>query len=125
MLEQLEVQTGEWTWDDRSMYFYAGWRGEYPMATRPFFDWNYITLKGRGVYVGDTLTVMNPVDRWWGEGDETIWVDGENFPSIFGSGTEDYYGDSWGGLRTDFFEHPFHAQVRKYLRQAESSKLQS
>jgi hypothetical protein len=30
---------------------------------------NYVTLTGRGVYVGDTLTVMNPVPTWWGEGD--------------------------------------------------------
>jgi hypothetical protein len=55
---------------------------------------------------------MNPVERWWGEGDEKIWVDGEGFPSIFGTGTEDYYGYSWGGVSTDFYEHPFHAQPR-------------
>ena len=109
---QLEAQTGKWTWDDRSMYFNAAWRGQYPVPTRPFSDWNYVTLKGRGVYVGDTLTIMNPVEKWWGEGDERIWVDGEDFPSIFGTGTEDYYAYSWGGRSTDFYEHPFHAQVR-------------
>ncbi|WP_411827876.1 glycoside hydrolase family 172 protein [Luteolibacter sp. AS25] len=106
----LEVKTGDWTWDDRSMYFHAAWHGQYPVPTRPFSDWNYVTLKGRGVYVGDTLTVMNPVEEWWGEGDEKIWVDGEDFPSIFGTGTEDYYAYSWGGRSTDFYEHPFHAQ---------------
>lgn len=37
---------------------------------------------------------------------------GEDFPSIFGIGTEDYYGYSWGGVSTDFYEHPFHAQPR-------------
>ena len=109
---QLEAQTGHWKWDDRSMYFNAAWRGQYPVPTRPFSDWNYVTLKGRGVYVGDTLTVMNPVENWWGEGDEKIWVDGDDFPSIFGTGTEDYYAYSWGGRSTDFYEHPFHAQVR-------------
>jgi phage protein U len=46
--------------------------------------------KGRRVYVGDTLTIMNPEEQWWGEGDEKIWVDGEDFPSLFGTGTEDY-----------------------------------
>jgi hypothetical protein len=107
---QLEVRTGEWTWDDRSMYFHAAWRGQYPVATRPRSDWNYVTLNGRGVYVGDTLTIMNPDTQWWGEGDEKIWVDGEDFPSIFGTGTEDYYAYSWGGRSTDFYEHPFHAQ---------------
>ncbi|MGJ8643550.1 MAG: glycoside hydrolase family 172 protein [Luteolibacter sp.] len=107
---ELEVKTGDWIWDERSMYFHAAWRGQYPVPTRPFSDWNYVTLKGSGVYVGDTLTVMNPVEQWWGEGDEKIWVDGEDFPSIFGTGTEDYYAYSWGGRSTDFYEHPFHAQ---------------
>ncbi|TWU38848.1 hypothetical protein Q31b_39260 [Novipirellula aureliae] len=107
---ELNVKTGDWTWDDRSMYFHAAWRGQYPVPTQPRSDWNYVTLKGRGVYVGDTLTIMNPATRWWGEGDERIWVDGEDFPSIFGTGTEDYYAYSWGGRSTDFYEHPFHAQ---------------
>lgn len=111
----VKVQTGEWKWDDRSMYFNAAWRGQYPVATRPYSDWNYVTLKGRGVYVGDTLTVMNPVEKWWGEGDEKIFVDGEDFPSIFGTGTEDYYAYSWGGISTDFYEHPFHAQPRSHV----------
>ena len=109
---ELNAAVGAWDWDDRSMYFHAAWRGQYPVPTRPFSDWNYVTLQGRGVYVGDTLTIMNPVQKWWGEGDEKIFVDGESFPSIFGTGTEDYYAYSWGGRSTDFYEHPFHAQPR-------------
>ena len=108
---ELSATVGDWKWDSSSMYFHAGWRGQYPVPTRPYSDWNYVTLKGRGVYVGDTLTIMNPVERWWGEGDEKIFVDGETFPSIFGTGTEDYYAYSWGGRSTDFYEHPFHAQT--------------
>ncbi|EPR65799.1 glycoside hydrolase family 172 protein [Cyclobacterium qasimii] len=108
----LHAVVDDYEWDTRSMYFHAAWRGQYPVSTRPFSDWNYVTLKGRGVYVADALTVMNPVERWWGEGDEKIWVDGEDFPSLFGTGTEDYYGYSWGGKSTDFYEHPFHAQPR-------------
>jgi hypothetical protein len=107
---ELTVKTGAWTWDDRSMLFHANWRGQYPVPTRPRSDWNYITTRGRGVYVGDTLTIMNPQPSWWGEGDAKIWVDGEDFPSLFDTGTEDYYGYSWGGVSTDFYEHPFHAQ---------------
>ncbi len=49
---------------------------------------------------------MNPVDRWLGEGDERIGVDGEDFPSIFGSGTKDYYGYSWGGCARTFLNTP-------------------
>ena len=108
---ELSAGVGDWKWDSSSMYFHSGWRGQYPVPTRPYSDWNYVTLKGRGVYVGDTLTIMNPVERWWGEGDEKIFVDGETFPSIFGTGTEDYYAYSWGGRSTDFYEHPFHAQT--------------
>ena len=39
-------------------------------------------------------------------------MNGEVFPSIFGTGTEDYYAYSWGGKSTDFYQHPFHAQPR-------------
>lgn len=111
----LKLATREWQWDENSMYFNAAWRGQYPVATRPFSDWNYINLKGKGVYVGDTLTIMNPVEKWWGEGDEKIFVDGEKFPSIFGTGTEDYYGYSWGGMSTDYYQHPFHSQPRAHV----------
>lgn len=111
---RLEAVVGEFSWDERSLYFHANWRHQYPVATRPFSDFNYVTLTGRGVYVGDTLTVMNPIPTWWGEGDAKIWVDGEKFPSIFGTGTEDYYAYSWGGKHTDFYEHPFHAQPRAH-----------
>ena len=45
-------------------------------------DWDYVTLKGRGIYVGDTLTIMNPVESWWDEGDEKIFADGESFPCL-------------------------------------------
>ena len=105
---ELSVGRGDWRWDERSMHFHTAWRHEHPVPTRPFSDWNYVEVQGRGVYVGDTLAVMNPVPIWWGEGDEKISVDGEAFPSHFGTGTEDYYGYAYG--HPAFFEAPFHAQ---------------
>lgn len=36
---------------------------------------------------------------WWGEGDEKFFVDGELFPSTFGTGSEDYFGYAWGTPR--------------------------
>ncbi|MBK1825541.1 glycoside hydrolase family 172 protein [Haloferula rosea] len=110
----MSATVSDYGWTDGSLYFHAGWRGQYPVPTDPKSDWNYITTKGRGILVGDTLTIMNPEDGWWGEGDEKIWTDGEEFPSNFGTGTEDYYGYSWGGASTDFYDHPFHAQPRSH-----------
>lgn len=106
----LEAGVGDWKWDDRSMHFHSSWRRDSHIPTRPFSDWNYVTVDGDGLYVGDTLTVFNPVQEWWGEGDEKIWVDGDTFPSHFGTGSEDYYGYSYGS--TELFQGPFSSQVR-------------
>lgn len=46
---------------------------------------------------------------WWGEGDEKFFVDGESFPSIFGTGTEDYFGYAWSNPA--LFSQAFHAQT--------------
>lgn len=102
---RLNATTSPWKWDDRSMHFRANWRGQTAMKTRPMFDWNYIDISGRGVYAGDTLTVFTPTARWYGEGDERIYIDGESFPSHAGTGTEDYYGYAWGMARR--FDSPF------------------
>jgi hypothetical protein len=107
---QLRVSIKEWIWDARSMYFHASWRHQFPICTRPFVDWNYLTAAGRGVYVGDTLAVFNPVAVWWGEGDEKVRVDDESFPSHFGTGTEDHYGYAWGSPA--LFQSPFCNQPR-------------
>jgi hypothetical protein len=95
------------------MYFHATWRQQWPIAARKAdgtMDWNYVEIQGQGVYLGDTLALHNGAAAWWGEGDEKIWVDGEGFPSHFGTGSEDYYGYSWG--HPGYFEAPFHAQPR-------------
>ena len=96
-------------WTDRSMHFHAKWRTA-DMKTRPFHDWTYCDLKGQGVFVGDMLSIMSPVAAWWGEGDEKIFVDGEKFPSWFGTGSEDYYGYAWSNPEP--FQHPYHNQTR-------------
>lgn len=106
----VEAVTTVWSWDSRSMHFYTRWRQQNPINTRPMIDWNYINIKGKGVFVGDTLALANPVKTWWGEGDEKIYTDGETFPSHFGTGTEDYYGYAWGSPEP--FKAPFHSQPR-------------
>ena len=72
-LYKLRIGTIPYTWDERSRYLHATWRYTAPLPTRPMSDWNYLTVQGKGHYVGDTLTVHNPVEVWWGEGDEKIW----------------------------------------------------
>ena len=110
-----EARSGEWSWDERSMHFHATWRQLTKVQTQTnkganhgAFDVNYVTVDGPGLYVGDTLTIYNGVSAWWGEGDEKIYVDGEDFPSHFGTGTEDYYGYAW--CHPNYFQAPFHAQ---------------
>jgi hypothetical protein len=95
-------------WSDRSMHFHAKWRAE-TLKSRPFSDWTYCDLKGKGVFVGDMLSLTNPVTAWWGEGDEKIFVDGESFPSWFGTGSEDYYGYAWSDPKP--FQHAYHNQT--------------
>jgi hypothetical protein len=107
------IQVSPWTFDDRSMYFHSTWRQQYPLMTKHAegtCDWNFVTITGQGVYLGDALAIHNGSGGWWGEGDEKISVDGEAFPSHFGTGSEDYYGYAWGDPH--FFEAPFHAQPR-------------
>jgi hypothetical protein len=94
----LRATVGPWSWDERSMHFHGAWRYEAGLKTPPYRDWNFVRVAGRGVYVGDTLALFNPIATWYGEGDEKIWVDGESFPSHMGTGTEDYYGFSYAPM---------------------------
>ena len=100
----------EYEWSDASMYFHTKWRSEYPIPTRPFRDWRFLGAAGQGRFVGDMLHVTNPVKDWWGEGDEKIYVDGETFPSHFGTGSEDYFGYAW--CSPELFTHAYHNQPR-------------
>lgn len=113
-----QVLTAPWKWKPGSMHFGTSWQQYSNLFTGEMknnaggggnFDLNYVTLKGKGLYVGDALTLFNTVYAWWGEGDEKVYVDGESFPSQIGTGTEDYYGYAW--CRPEkFSNHPFIAQ---------------
>lgn len=54
---------------------------------------NYVwmTARGRGHFVGVTMSILENKDGWWGEGDDMFFIDGETKPSINGTGTEDYF----------------------------------
>jgi hypothetical protein len=72
-------------------------------------DWTLLHTEGRGRYCGVMLHVWNPRGGWWGEGDEKFFVDGEHYPSTFGTGSEDYFGYAW--CHPGLFERPFHCQT--------------
>lgn len=114
----LDVIHSPWEWNQRSMHFGSSWHQYTHLHTGGrknneggggSFDMNYVTLTGKGVYAGDAITLFNTKYDWWGEGDEKVFVDGEDFPSHIGTGTEDYYGYAW--CRPEkFTNHPFIAQ---------------
>ena len=88
-------------------YFYAQYRREYPV--RGDGDYLLLETKGRGHYVGTVLGVRMRSPAWFGEGDEKIFIDGEAKPSIWGTGTEDYFLAAWGlaTSSTPYFGVPF------------------
>jgi hypothetical protein len=76
-------------------------------------DGNYVILEahGRGHYVGCNLSIdhINPIRGfgWFGEGDDMIYLDGEESPSIVGTGTEDYFCAAWG-YPSGAYSMPYH-----------------
>ncbi len=102
------VATVPYDWNDRSLHFHAKWRIERDIPALPKTDWAHLEAQGEGRFVGGALHITNFVRDWWGEGDEKIYVDGESFPSHFGTGTEDYYGYAW--CSQERFVHAYHAQ---------------
>ncbi len=96
---EVEIYTQPITFTERTLYFHTSWRQECGLPINPnkleCRDWDFATLRGRGIYRGDVLTLFNHSPKWYGEGDEKIYIDGERFPSHFGTGTEDYYNSSW------------------------------
>jgi hypothetical protein len=93
-----------------SPYFYAQYHQEYPV--RHGKDYVLLDTKGKGHYVGTVLAVRTRSPAWFGEGDEKIYIDGEAKPSIWGTGTEDYFLSAWGlkTTSTPYFGVPYFDQ---------------
>ncbi len=88
-------------------YFHAQYRQEYPAAKGK--DYLVLETEGKGHYVGTVLAVRTRSPAWFGEGDEKISLEGEKKPSIWGTGTEDYFLSAWGlkTTSTPYFGVPY------------------
>lgn len=85
---------------EKSAYFHAQWRRSNPL---PYKEDHVLVddIKGKGHYVGTYMAWGVNSSGWWGEGEVKFFMDGDKeFPTIAGTGTEDYFGGAWN------FEHP-------------------
>ena len=86
-------------WDDSFLYFHSYWQRD--TATLLAEDFEILPpISGKGRFLGSNICInANPLykDYWWGEGEVKIYLNGDNeFPTLIGTGTEDYIGTAWG-----------------------------
>ena len=81
-------------------YFHAQWRRDNPLPLKTVHTL-LDGVQGQGQYVGTYLAWGVHNTGWWGEGEIKFYLDGDrDWPTICGTGTEDYFGGAWN------FEHP-------------------
>ena len=85
---------------DDAAYFHAQFRRTNPLPYKE--DYTIVDgIKGWGHFVGTYMCWGVNNNGWWGEGEIKFFMDGDSkFPTICGTGTEDYFCGSYG----------FHAQ---------------
>ncbi len=76
-------------------YFHAQFRRANPLPYKT--DYTLVdNIKGRGQYVGTYIAWGVHNNGWWGEGEIKFYIDGDTkYPTINGTGTEDYFGGSY------------------------------
>ncbi len=97
---------------EEMLYFHAQFR-----RTKPTVRGQPVVLleaTGMGHYVGTLLSMQPLKGRSLGylEGDEVVHVDGEQLPSIIGTGTEDYFSSGWY-YRSGTYAAPYHGVTLK------------
>jgi hypothetical protein len=88
-------------------YFHAQFRRVNPLP----YQQDYTILegvRGRGHYVGTTMGWQVNNSNWWGEGEIKFFLDGDEWPTICGTGTEDYFCGSYN------FENKETRQYQEY-----------
>jgi hypothetical protein len=81
---------------ETAAYLHAQWRRS--MTTRQRPEHAILEgIRGKGHYVGTYLAWEQLSNGWWGEGEVKFYIDGDQeYPTICGTGTEDYFGGAWG-----------------------------
>ena len=81
---------------DDAGYFHAQWRRVNPLPYKEVFT-VLDGVSGQGHYAGAYLAWGTNNNGWWGEGEMKFYLDGDRqWPTICGTGTEDYFGGAWG-----------------------------
>ena len=80
---------------DNAAYFHAQFRRENPLKAKGTYT-ILDGVEGNGQYVGTYLAWGVHNTGWWGEGEVKFFIDGDKeFPTICGTGTEDYFCGSY------------------------------
>ena len=82
-------------------YFHAQFRRVYPLAYKQVYT-ILDGIQGKGQYVGTYMVWGSHSSGWWGEGEIKFYIDGDrDFPTINGTGVEDYFNGSYGFVNPD------------------------
>lgn len=90
-----QVDYVETTVPDDAAYFHAQFRRTNPVPYKEVYTL-VDGIKGKGHYVGTYIAWGVHNNGWWGEGEIKFYIDGDkDFPTICGTGTEDYFCGSY------------------------------
>jgi hypothetical protein len=84
---------------DDALYLHACFNRQNPTALCK--DYAFLpAVEGRGRFLGVNFGIRTDdrwANSWWGEGEVKLYVDGDDpYPTLCGTGCEDYIGTSWG-----------------------------
>lgn len=92
---QIDLTQGD-EFPDEIGYFHAQFRRQNPTQLKK----DYVILdgvRGRGRFLGCVIGLRTLDKYWWGEGEVKVYLDGDtNYPTICGTGSEDYVCSAWG-----------------------------
>lgn len=96
--------------------------GEMPNNPTDANNYLFCEAEGTGHYVGVNYYINCPTPVWYGEGDDMFLVDGEAWPgSAHGTGTEDYFNQSW--CPDEHYTHPYFGTARAPGRENNSPRF--